>query len=87
MPFGSLNCEKAIGRDWNCSESFNNHGFGNILNNVFDACLKVDTDNNPASGPDYIETWMTNEPWSSYNTKVVRNATASTPVQYNYQVK
>lgn len=87
MPFGALNCEKAIGKGWNCSETFNNHAFGNIYNNVFDACLKVDTDSDPAAGPSHIETWMTNEPWSSYNSKVVKNTTASNPVLYLFSVK
>ncbi len=85
-PFGSLNCEKAIGRPWNCSEGFGNHGFGNIVDNVFDACLTVDTDADPTSGPPYTETWMTNIPWNSYNSTVVKNATASTPVHYVFSV-
>ena len=87
QPFGSLYCEKAIGCNWNCSEAFSNHGFGNISDNVFDACLKVDTDSNPAAGPPYTETWMTNEPWNSYNQKVVKNAAADTPVPYAFNVK
>jgi hypothetical protein len=87
MPFGSLNCEKAIGKGWNCSEGFGNHGFGNISDKVFDACLKVDTDSDPASGPPYTETWMTNEPWSSYVTKVIKSGLPGNPVPYNFNIK
>jgi hypothetical protein len=86
-PFGSLNCEKAIGRNWKCTEFFNNHAFGTIADNIFDACLKVDTDTDPASGPPYTETWLTNEPWNSYNSKVVKSANAFNPVQYYFNVK
>lgn len=85
-PFGSLNCEKAIGKPWNCSEAFGNHGFGNIGNNVTDACLKIDSDNTPTSAP-HTETWLTNIPWNTYNTMVVINATASTPVPYTFDVQ
>jgi len=85
-PFDSLNCEKAIGKDWKCTEWFSNHAFGSIGNNVFDACLTVDTDSDPTKSP-YKNTWMTNIPWNDYNKKVTKHNSAGAPTQYNFSIK
>lgn len=85
QPFGPLYCEKAIGRAWKCNENFGNHGFGNIVDNVFDACLTMDTDADPEAPP-HLETWMTNIPWSNYKTKVVKVSLSGTPVMYLFGI-
>jgi hypothetical protein len=86
MPFGSLYCEHAIGRSWNCSESFGNHGFGNMSGNIFDACLTVDTDGSPADGSSVLETWMLDMPWASYKSKVVKTGSPGDPVGYTFSI-
>ena len=86
MPFGFLNCEKAVGSNWNCNEFFGNHGFGSISNNIFDACLTVDTDSDPANGPPYLETWMLNVPWTSYKANVVKSGSPGNPVPYIFGI-
>jgi hypothetical protein len=85
-PFGSLYCEHAIGRPWKCNEGFSNHGFGYLSGNVFDACLTVDTDSDPASGPPYLETWMLNEIWASYKAKVVKSGTPGNPAAHSFGI-
>jgi hypothetical protein len=87
-PFGYLNCILPIGCGWTNNpfnpsnpiapkdelrSSFGNHAFGSISDNIFDACLKVDTDATPDYGPPFTETWMINEPWNTYKIKVVDN--------------
>jgi hypothetical protein len=63
-----------VPEDWGWAQgrsSFGNHAFGSISDNIFDACLTVDTDSNPDYGPPFTETWMLDEPWNGYKTKVV----------------
>jgi hypothetical protein len=60
--------------DWGWDEGrsfFGNHGFASIGDNVFDATLTVDTDNDPDDGPSFKETWMIDVPWDVYKEKVV----------------
>lgn len=65
-----------VPEDWDDSNGrskFGNHAFGSISDNIFDACLTVDTDDNPDYEPHLIESWMINEPWNNFKTKVVDN--------------
>jgi hypothetical protein len=62
--------------DWSSAQGrygFGNHAFGSIGDNIFDACLTVDTDSDPDDGPPFTETWMIDEPWTGYKVKVVDN--------------
>jgi hypothetical protein len=74
--------------DWGFPEgrwSFGRHAFGSIGDNIFDACLTVDTDNDPDYGPPFTETWMIDEPWTGYKNKVVDNYPATnTGYPYTY---
>jgi hypothetical protein len=57
---------------WNDGRSFFvNHAFGSIGENIFDATLTVDTDEDPDDGPIYKTTWMINVPWEIYKDNVV----------------
>jgi hypothetical protein len=72
----SCNPNPIVPGDWGYAEGrwgFGNHAFGSIGDNIFDACLTVDTDNDPDYGPPFTETWMIDEPWTGYKTKVVDN--------------
>jgi hypothetical protein len=71
---GYCSSSPIVPEDWNSSNgrsSFGNHAFGSISDNIFDACLTVDTDSNPDYGPPHTETWMIDEPWTGYKAKVV----------------
>jgi hypothetical protein len=57
-----------------------------LSGNVFDACLTVDTDSDPASGPPYLETWMLNEIWASYKAKVVKSGTPGNPAAHSFGI-
>jgi hypothetical protein len=60
--------------DWGDAEGrsrFGAHAYGRIGDNIFDACLTVDTDSVPDYGPPFTETWMTDVPWTGYIAKVV----------------
>lgn len=85
-PFGKLNCILPIGCGWTNDPfgggnpikdedsnrtGFGNHAFGSISDNIFDACMKVDSDSNPDHGPPFTETWLINLPWSTYKTMAV----------------
>jgi hypothetical protein len=62
--------------DWGYSQGrslFGIHAFSSISDNIFDACLTVDTDDDPDHGPPFEETWMIDEPWTGYKSKVVDN--------------
>ncbi len=50
---------------------FSDHAFGSISDNVFDACLTVDTDCVPDYGPPFRETWMINQPWDRYKKRLI----------------
>lgn len=50
---------------------FNSHAYGRIGDNIFDACLIVDTDSVPDYGPPFTETWIIDIPWTEYIAKVV----------------
>lgn len=70
----NYNPNPIVPEDWSSAEGrsrFGNHAFGSIVDNIFDACLTVDTDSNPDYGPPFTETWMLDEPWNGYKTKVV----------------
>ncbi len=76
----SYNSNPIVPEDWssaNGRSGFGNHAFGSIADNIFDACLTVDTDGNPDFGPPFTETWMINRPWNDYKTKVVDNNPAT----------
>jgi hypothetical protein len=65
-----------VNGDWTIADGrsrFGNHAFGSISDNIFDACLTVDTDSDPDFGPPFTETWMINQVWNSYKAKVVDN--------------
>jgi len=65
-----------VNGDWSYSQgrsSFGNHAFGSISDDIFDACLTVDTDGDPDYGPPFTETWMIDETWNDYKSKVVDN--------------
>jgi hypothetical protein len=67
--------------DWSSSQGrsrFGNHAFGAISDDIFDACLTVDTDSDPDDGPPFDETWMLDEPWTGYKAKVVDDYPAIT---------
>jgi len=89
-PFGSLNCIKAVGKDWKCDEGFGNHGFGGIFKNnenyIFDACLKVDIDGDPANAPPGNASWLTDELWSSYRGKVMKDDYPQNPLDYSFSI-
>lgn len=85
-PFGYLNCILPIGLPWtndpfggpppikpedSARTDFGNHAFGSISDNIFDACMKVDSDSNPDYGPPFTETWLTNVVWPTYRTMTV----------------
>jgi len=60
--------------DWGWDEGrsfFGNHAFGSIGDNIFDACLTVDTDKDPDDGPSFKEAWMIDVPWEVYKENVV----------------
>ncbi|MCP4664439.1 MAG: hypothetical protein GY856_54340 [bacterium] len=85
-PFGSLHCEKAIGRNWYCGEAFSNHGFGSMDGRVVDACLTVDGDADPDAFP-HAETWMLDVPWSDYKSAVVEDpGVPGDPVIYSFDI-
>jgi uncharacterized protein YneR len=66
--------EPIVPGDWSWDEGrswFGNHAFGTMNGIVFDACLTVDTDNNPDDGPFFKETWMINIQWEDYRNKVI----------------
>lgn len=68
---------------------FGNHAFGCLGTNIYDACLKVDTDSNPDYGPPHTESWATGWSWTNYKSKVVDNNPATNtgnPVSYNFSV-
>lgn len=65
-----------VNGDWGSSQGrsgFGNHAFGAISDDIFDACLTADTDSDPDYGPPFTETWMIDEPWTGYKSKVVDN--------------
>lgn len=55
---------------------FGNHAFGSISDNIYDACLKVDTDSNPDAPPHSNNgngNWAIGWGWNDYKVKVVDN--------------
>jgi hypothetical protein len=73
-PIYHLVNEPIVPGDWCWDEGrsfFGNHAFGSIGDNIFDACLTVDTDKDPDDGPTFKETWMINVPWEVYKDKVI----------------
>jgi len=46
-----------VGEDDPYRTRFGNHAFGALSGNIYDACLKVDTDSNPDYGPPFSESW------------------------------
>ncbi len=77
-PFYCSNPANAVVPEDDVRTGFGNHAFGSIGDNIFDACLTVDTDTNPDNCSGHNETWMINEPWSGYKTKVVDDNPPST---------
>jgi hypothetical protein len=70
----NINCIKAIGIDWDwdCNRTFDFHAFaGTDDEKIFDASVKVDTDNAPKSPP-HIETWLTDIAKGDYMRKLVK---------------
>ena len=60
--------------DWGYSDGrsgFGNHAFARLGSYIYDATLKVDTDNDPDYGPPHTETWILGETWTNYKSKVV----------------
>lgn len=84
----SCNPNPIVPGDWGYAEGrwgFGNHAFGSISDNIFDACLTVDTDSDPDYGPPFTETWMIDEPWTGYKTKVVDDyPSTNTGYPYTY---
>jgi hypothetical protein len=82
-----------VPEDWSSADGrsgFGNHAFGSIVDNIFDACLTVDTDSNPDYGPPFTETWMLDEPWTGYKVKVVDDIPAyntAYPTTYTFNIK
>ncbi len=80
-----------VGEDDDASSGrsgFGNHAFSSIGSNIYDSCLKVDTDSNP-DAPPHSESWMSGEPWASYKSKVVDNVPAvatGSPTRYAFGV-
>jgi hypothetical protein len=89
----SIDPNPIVPEDWSSADGrsgFGNHAFGSISDNIFDACLTVDTDSNPDYGPPFLETWMLDEPWSGYQVKVVDDNPPSTtayPSTYTFSIK
>lgn len=78
-----------VGEDDAGRSGFGNHAFCMIGDVVYDACLKVDTDNNPDAPPHDIESWAADWNWETYKSKVIDNNPASNPgnpYEYNYSV-
>ncbi len=88
----SYNSNPIVPEDWSYVDGrsrFGNHAFGSISDNIFDACLTVDTDGNPDYGPPFTETWMLDEPWLDYKTKVVDNVPSTNtafPSTYTFDI-
>lgn len=79
-----------VGEDDPYRTRFANHAFGALSGNIYDACLKVDTDSNPDYGPPFTESWATGWSWSTYKSKVIDNNPPSSPgnpVTYNFSVE
>jgi len=68
-----------VGEDDSGRTKFGNHAFGAIGSNIYDACLKVDTDGNPDYGPPFNESWATGWSWNTYKSKVIDNVPSSSP--------
>jgi hypothetical protein len=73
--------------------NFGNHAFCESYSNIYDACLKVDTDDNPDAPPHSNSnngTWATGWSWSTYKSKVIDSNPSSYPptetANYTYTV-
>ena len=78
-----------VGEDDSGRTKFGNHAFGAHGCDIYDACLKVDTDENPDYGPPFDETWATGWYWNTYKSKVIDdNPSSSTgnPSIYSFSV-
>ncbi len=67
---------------------FSRHAFCIMDNNIYDACLKVDIDENPDSPP-HTELWATGWSWNDYKLKVIDDNPSSntgTPEVYTFTV-
>lgn len=91
-PIYGINPNPIVPGDWDSGDgrsSFGNHVFGSISDNIYDACLTADTDGDPDYGPPFLETWMIDQPWNTYKTRVVDNNPSSatgTPVIYTFTI-
>jgi len=70
-----LNCILPMGKDWTCTESFDEHTFAAIGDNIFDATLKADSWGSLTDEP-CRPVWMINIPWSLYERMVVKDPSA-----------
>ena len=79
-----------VGEDDSGRTSFGNHAFGTLGSNIYDACLKVDTDANPDAAP-HTESWAIGWSWSTYKDKVIDDNPAppfgtGDPTAYSFSV-
>lgn len=66
--------EEIVGEDDSGRTRFYRHAFGTLGSNIYDACLKVDTDLNPDAAPHSNNgdgDWATGWSWSDYKDKVI----------------
>lgn len=78
-----------VGEDDPYRTRFGNHAFGALSGNIYDACLKVDTDSNPDYGPPFSESWATGWSWNMYKTMVIDDnppSSPGTPVTYSFNI-
>jgi hypothetical protein len=58
---------------------FYDHAFAEKNSLIYDACFKVDRDDNPDAGPPHIEAWLTGIEWDPYKLKVIDDVPSSSP--------
>lgn len=84
-PYPIVDEDVSTGRSY-----FQNHAFCLLGSDVYDACLKADTDSNP-DAPPHEESWVTGWTWGYYKSKVIDNNPSppngtSDPVTYGFDV-
>lgn len=93
---GSWSSNPIVGEDddmYNGRSFFGNHAFCELNSNIYDACLKVDTDSNPDAPPHSNSNngnWAIGWSWNTYKSKVIDNNPSSSPpsetANYTYEV-